>query len=280
MNQSSQVDPKSLVNLQKYTLFEPVLRAKLVAMSRAAMAKEGSTILPGFILPAGIDLMRREALGLQPKSHRRERMLGAYAETTPNSDDESHPLRRKSPYRMWVTATDQIAPEGATLQIYEWQPLIDLVADILDLPALYTVSDPMMRCNYTYLGDRDEHGWHFDGNDFVVSLMVQSAQEGGAFEFAPNIRDDKDPNYGGVRDVMDGLPGTTRLIHARPGTLALFRGRYALHRVTRVSGSQMRIIALLSYHEQPGLMNGPEAQFRVFGRSYKASSNSDRTIAE
>ena len=270
MNQPRQIDSKSLINLKKYPLFDPALRAELVSKAQATMALEGSTVLPDFVHPAGIDLMRQEALGLQPASHRRERMLGAYAKDAPKSDDETHPIRRKSPYRMWVAATDQMDPENATLQIYEWKPLIKLVADILDLPALYTVSDPLMRCNYTFLGDGDEHGWHFDGNDFVVSLMIQSAETGGAFEFAPNIRDDENPNYAGVRDVMDETPGTTKLIHAQPGTLALFRGRRALHRVTRVSGSQMRIIALLSYHEQPGLMNGPEAQFRVFGRSYNA----------
>jgi len=173
---------------------------------------------------------------------------------------------------MWVTATDQMDPKGATLAIYEWPPLVRLVADILGLKSLYTVADPMMRCNYTFLGNGDQHGWHFDGNDFVVSLMIQSAEQGGAFEFAPNLRDDNTPNYEMVSDVMDEKPGTTKLIGAEPGTLALFRGRHALHRVTRVSGNRQRIIALLSYHEQPGLMNGADAQFRVFGRAYEPLS--------
>lgn len=274
MTNSPEVDPKRLINHQKYPLFDTASRAELVADARKSMAKEGSAILPDFVLPAGIDLMRDEALRLQPASHRRESMLGAYAATTPKTGDENHPTRRKSPYRMWVTATDQMDPEGATLKIYEWPPLVQLIADILKLEALYTVADPMMRCNYTFLGDGDEHGWHFDGNDFVVSLMIQSPEDGGAFEFAPNIRDDQNPNYAGVRDVMDETPGTTKVIRAKPGTLALFRGRRALHRVTRVSGERKRIIALLSYHEQPGLMNGPEAQFRVFGRSAQSSNAS------
>lgn len=265
------VDPNDLINLQKYPIFDRDSRDALVSAAREGMANEGSAILPEFVLPIGIDLMRNEALRLQPESHRRERMLGAYAETTPEMADENHPIQRKSPYRMWVTATDQMDPGGATLSIYEWPPLIQLVADILVLNALFTVADPMMRCNYTFLGDGDEHGWHFDGNDFVVSLMIQSAAEGGEFEFAPNIRDENNPNYARVRDVMDEKPGTTQLLRAQSGTLALFRGRRALHRVTRVSGTQMRIIALLSYHEQPGLMNGPEAQFRVFGRSFEAT---------
>ena len=274
MTNFRKINPKGLINLQKYSLFDTAARAELVASARKSMATEGSAILPEFVLPGGIDLMRDEALRLQPVSHRRERMLGAYARLTQDTGDETHPVRRKSPYRMWVTATDQMDPEGATLRIYEWPPLVQLVADILDRESLYTVADPMMRCNYTFLGDGDEHGWHFDGNDFVVSLMIQSPEEGGAFEFAPNIRDEENPNYTGVRDVMDEMPGTAKVIRARPGTLALFRGRRSLHRVTRVSGERKRIIALLSYHEQPGLMNGPEAQIRVFGRSTHSDSAS------
>ena len=269
MQIARQADPQSLINLRKYPLFNEAARAELVADARRNMIKEGSAILPEFVLPVGIDLMREEALQLQPQSHRRERMLGAYAETMPDITDARHPVRRKSPYRMWVTATDQMDPQGATLKIYEWKPLIQLVEEILELEKLFTVADPMMRCNYTFLGDGDEHGWHFDGNDFVVSLMIQSADAGGAFEFAPNIRDDEAPNFERVRDVMDEKPGSAKHIHAKPRTLALFRGRRALHRVTRVSGATKRIIALLSYHEQPGLMNGPEAQFRVFGRSHE-----------
>ena len=261
-------DPQSLINLQKYPLFDEIARAQLVQKARQHIQNEGSAILPDFVLPVGIDLMRAEAVHLQPQSHRRERMLGAYVDDVPDISDQTHPVKRKSPYRMWVTATDQMDPAGATLMIYEWTPLIRLVADILDLDDLFTVADPMMRCNYTFLGDGDEHGWHFDGNDFVVSLMIQAADTGGAFEFAPNIRDADAPNYAGVRDVMDDKPGLTRKINAKPGTLALFRGQRALHRVTRVSGDTKRIIALLSYHEQPGLMNGPDAQFRVFGRSH------------
>ena len=147
-------------------------------------------------------------------------------------------------------------------------PLVRLVADILEMPELHVVADPMMRCNFTILGDGDEHGWHFDGNDFVVSLMIQQAESGGEFEFAPNVRDSGRPNYEDVRAVMDERPGSSRLIRAEPGTLALFRGRRSLHRVTRVRGSRQRIIALLSYHETPGLVNGPEAQRRVFNRAY------------
>ena len=48
----------------------------------------------------------------------------------------------------------------------------------------------------------DNVGWHFDGCESVVSIMLQRADEGGAFEYAPFIRDDADENYEAVQ--VDG----------------------------------------------------------------------------
>ena len=156
---------------------------------------------------------------------------------------------------------------GLTLALYNWYPLTDLVRDILDLPVLHRVVDPLMRCNVTFLNDGDEHGWHFDANDFVVSLLLQSAERGGAFEFAPGIRSDADQNFDGVRAVMEGKPDLTRTLKVEPGTLVLFKGRHALHRVIPVAGGRPRIIALFSYDEREDTNWGPDAQRRVFGRA-------------
>ncbi len=262
------VEPRQVVDLARYPLFEAEGRNRIVERARASMTAEGSAVLPGFVSKTGIEAIRREALALAPAAHRRNNMLGAYPEKVMDTTEEAHPVRRRSAYRMNVVATDQIDPDGPILAIYEWPPLVRLIADILELPELHVVADPMMRCNFTYLGDGDEHGWHFDGNDFVVSLMVQRAESGGDFEFAPNIRSSGRPNYEGVRKVMDETPGTTRLIRAEPGTIAVFRGRRSLHRVRKVRGQRLRVMALLSYHETPGLMNGPAAQRRVFDRAY------------
>jgi len=208
-----------------------------------------------------------EAAALMPVAHRRDRMLGAYGRAPDDGITADHPMRRTSPYRMRVLATDQLDAAGPTLALYEWEPLTALVRDLLGLDRLYRVEDPLMRCNVTYLSEGDEHGWHFDGNDFVVSLMLQAAERGGAFEYAPGIRTAEDENFDGVAAVMDGRPGLSRLLAVEPGTLALFRGRRALHRVTRVEGARPRIILLLSYDERRETVWGPEAQRRVFGRA-------------
>lgn len=261
------MNAETLVDLDRYPILDPAGRAQVVAAARRSMAAEGSAVLPGFLTPDAVAAMAAEARGLVPVSHRRDLMLGAYADAPAPWMDDSHPMRRTAPYRMQVTATDQMAPDGPTLSVYEWPPLADLVADILDLPELHRVADPLMRCNFTILGDGDEHGWHFDQNDFVVSLLIQKAEAGGVFEFAPNIRTDDQENFDEVRAVMDERSGHVRRIAAEPGTLALFRGQRALHRVTRVRGPRPRIIALFSFDTRPGMHFGSDSQRRVFART-------------
>ncbi|MCB9946374.1 MAG: arpA protein [Rhodospirillaceae bacterium] len=267
LNQQAASRIEALVDLDRYPLADPDARARIVADARAAFADTGAALLPGFLRSEAVAAMAAEALRLLPVAYRRDHMLTAYGQSAEDWMEPDHPVRRTAPYRMWVTATDQMDPAGPTLAVYDWQPLTDLVRDILGLPALYRVADPLMRCNFTILRDGDAHGWHFDGNDFVVSLLLQKPEEGGLFEYAPGIRSGRDENYDGVRAVMDDTPGLTRFQDVAPGTLVLFRGRQALHRVTPVRGARPRVIALLSYDERPEQVWGPDSHRRVFGRT-------------
>eukprot|EP00122_Pirum_gemmata_P003132 Pgem_evm1s2833 len=39
-----------------------------------------------------------------------------------------------------------------------------------------------------YMNDFSARAWHYDNTDFVITLLLQQAKEGGEFEFAPFIR--------------------------------------------------------------------------------------------
>ena len=99
--------------------------------------------------------------------------------------------------------------------------------------------------------------WHFDGNEFTVSILIQEAEEGGLFEFVPDIRKPGDENLDSVKSILKGSRDRVRSLKLKPGDMLLFKGRYSLHRVTRVRGKINRIIALPSYTLHPGMMNRP-----------------------
>ena len=109
--------------------------------------------------------------------------------------------------------------------------------------------------------------WHFDGNEFTVSILIQEAEEGVLFEFVPDIRKPGDENLGTVKSILKGRRDRVRSLKLRLGDMQLFKGRYSLHRVTRVQGKINRIIALPSYTTHPGMMNRPEHSIQVYGKS-------------
>ena len=99
----------------------------------------------------------------------------------------------------------------------------------------------------------DEFGWHYDTNDGAVSLVLQSAEEGGDFEYAPLIRSETNENYNQVGSIFSGEE-TPDVADAPAGTFILFMGRRSLHRVSQVGKSrQSRQTLLFSYDRQPAV---------------------------
>ncbi len=66
------------------------------------------------------------------------------------------------------------------------------------------------RSNLAVMGDGDELQWHFDQTDFVVSLALQDADEGGDFEVAPRIRSGDDERYDDVAACSAAIAAHSR----------------------------------------------------------------------
>jgi hypothetical protein len=108
--------------------------------------------------------------------------------------------------------------------------------------------------------------WHFDTNNYTVTLAIQNAEEGGEFEYAPMIRE-KDENFYEVTRVLDGSSDRVTVLRLEPGDLQLFKGRYSLHRVAPLKGARRRYVAIFSYVEEPGMVGAPERTRQLYGRT-------------
>lgn len=268
---AARVEPQpaidDVIDGSRYRLADAEARRAIVDSGRQQLRAVGFAMLPGLITAEAAALMSAEALAAVPAAHRRDRLLGAYHETPTPDMAEDHPLRRRHPYCMHVVATDLFPPEGMIRRLYASSALTDLVADLLEEPSLHRCADPLLSCAATVMGEGDQHGWHFDSNDFVVTLLLQRPVEGGEFEFCPGIRSDDDQNFPRVAEVMDGVAPGLRRPEVAVGTLMLFRGKYALHRVTPVVGARQRVIAIFSYDRQPGMMFSERTQLQAVGRT-------------
>ncbi len=259
--------PLGLVDLRRYPLDHAEARQRIIVEGRRQLAQEGCAMLPGFATPAGTEAMAAESLQLLPQAHRRDQMLCAYVDQPGEGFPEGHPRRRFSPFRQHALGADDFGADGPIMRLYRSDRLVRLIAELLELPPLHRVADPLLSCNVTIMGEGDQHGWHFDSNDFVVSLLLQLPERGGQFVFAPGIRSDRDPNYDGVARALDGDPAVIRAPEFAPGTLVLFRGRNSVHRVTPIGGSRPRIIALFSYDQRPDMHFSERSRINVLGRT-------------
>lgn len=256
-----------MIDARHYPLANSPARAAIVERGRAQLRATGFAALPGLVTPEAAARMTAEALAAAPAAHRRDKLLGAYHDAPTADMAEDHPLRRRHPYCMHVVATDLFPAQGMFRRLYESAALTDLVADLLEEPSLHRCADPLLSCAATVMGEGDQHGWHFDSNDFVVTLLLQKPEAGGEFEFCPGIRTDEDQNFPGVAAVMDGTAPGLHQPRVEAGTLMLFRGKYAIHRVTPVVGKRQRVIAIFSYDRQPGMMFSERTRLQAVGRT-------------
>ncbi|MGI9450509.1 MAG: HalD/BesD family halogenase, partial [Geminicoccaceae bacterium] len=81
--------------------------------------------------------------------------------------------------------------------VYEWDALREFLQQILALPKLYRMADPMACLNVMAYGDGDELGWHFDRAEFAVTILLQAASAGGQFEYRRGLRTAADENFDG-----------------------------------------------------------------------------------
>jgi len=267
MNALAAMEASRLVDLARYPIADldtPAARA-LVERSRATLEAESVLMLHDFVTPEARAAMVGELQAALPRAYRRETAFSVYYEGEARPP-AGHGALAHNPSRQTIFAGDQFAREGALWSLFLWDALTDFVAAIVGGGALYRSADPLASLTATAIGDGDRHGWHFDQNDFVVSLLLQEPEEGGRFEMIPGAKDDVHVDHEIVARALAGREEGVIRPPMRAGTFSVFRGRRALHRVSPVKGNRQRLIALFSYHRRPGMMFTPEVYRVAFGR--------------
>ena len=108
--------------------------------------------------------------------------------------------------------------------------------------------------------------WHFDSCEFTLSLMIQKPEKGGVFEYCPNIREPGNEKFDEVKKVLDGDRTRVRQLKLEPGDLQIFKGRFTLHRVTKVEGQKFRYMCIPAYVLDPWRVNTPEHSKAIYGK--------------
>ncbi|MER8601721.1 2OG-Fe(II) oxygenase [Mesorhizobium sp. M1339] len=256
------------IDLSRYPInrLDTPIGKNFVEKCRARFDETGVLVLEGFLRPGAVEEVRDEVTPLIPLSFARPHRTTVYLKAKAPEFPDDHPRNRTVTTNMNVVAYDQISRDSTIKSLYNYQQLRRFLSAIVGYPQLYPYEDALGSLNVNILGAGQELGWHFDNSDFAVTLLLQAADEGGVFEYLPNARTDQDPGFEKVNGVLDGGRDEVRILSQEPGSLVVFRGRYALHRVTPVKGDQPRIIAVLAYDSEPGVQLTEYNRNLLYGR--------------
>jgi hypothetical protein len=269
MGAPADLDLERVVDLGRYPLYDPDSAAWQAAVEhiRADLASDGCSVVPDFVRPESQKALRAEGAAVAPLAHYDLATVNVYNVDVDESLPADHPARLPMRRENAFTARDLIPADTIIHRLYRDQAFQAFLAACFGLPAVHELADPLAGLVLNVVGPGMEHPWHFDTNEFAVSLLTQEPEHGGVFEYCPEIRSAKAENFADVRAVIEGHDRhRVRQLTLRPGDLQLFRGRYALHRVTRVAGHRQRHTAIFSYSAHPGTVGNPARTRQLFGR--------------
>lgn len=239
----------------------------VVTQARAELRDRGCTVLRGFIRPSLQAALQQESAAIAPLAHDDVEIVNAYniAIGTPLPAD--HPGRMTMERGNAFVARDHIPDHFMIHRLYTSPAFQQFVADCFELPRIHELADPLSGLCVNVVAPGLEHPWHFDTNEYTVSMLTQESTGGGIFEYCPNIRSATQENFDDVRDVLTGRGDRlVRTLALRPGDLQLFTGRYSLHRVTTVEGENARHSTIFAYSERPGVIGSVARTRQLFGR--------------
>ncbi|MEU1205153.1 arpA protein [Nocardia sp. NPDC005825] len=257
------------VDVGRYPLDSPGsdgwLRA--VAGARAELAAGGCCVLRGFIRPELVETLRSEGEELAPRAHYTVENVNAYNIPFDAGLPTDHPGRIVLQRGNAFVARDLIPRAALIHRLYVDTRFQRFVADCFGLADLHEYSDPLAGLCLNVVAPGQSHPWHFDTNEFTVSMLTQEPEDGGVFEYCPGIRSREAENFADVRAVLTGDGERfIRRLALRPGDLQLFQGRFSLHRVAPVHGAVQRHSAIFAYSDSPGLIGTAERTRQLFGR--------------
>ena len=239
----------------------------MVAEVRAGLDRVGCAVLPDFLSVRGLEKLRGEAL---------ERQSGAFyndvkeANVYLNNGDPTlgphHPTNHFMPRTNDFVRSDEWDETTNSWRLYRLPALKSFLGDCLGKDELHIYDDPVSNMIVNVQRPGEEFNWHFDTNEFTITMLLHGADAGGEFEFVPDLRSQDDEHTSEVNAVLDGDRSRVQTLALKPGDLQFFRGRFALHRVAPNTGSTTRLLLIMSFSETSGAVGSVERIQNLYGK--------------
>ena len=259
----------NIVNLVKYPIHDlqsPKIK-KIIEKCKTELDNDSCSVIPNFILPNSLNVMKKELEQQLNEVYMSKESINAYLYA---KDDPTLP--KDHPKRIFMDRfngylnSDCFEKNSEMKFLYETEELLKFVSACLGIAPIYRWADPLACHAYNVMEPDGILPWHFDSCEFTLSLMIQKPEEGGIFEYCPNIREPGNEKFDEVKKVLDGDRTRVKRLELEPGDLQIFKGRFTMHRVTKVIGKTSRFMCIPAYVLDPWRVNTPEHSKAIYGK--------------
>ena len=254
---------QDIVNFEHYPINNSAFQDKCFNRIR----DKSVLILKNFINKKCLNNIQKEALLLEKKAFYCSKKHTVLLKKKNKNISYDDPLNIEVISDKGCVPHDLINADSYLNQLYNSFIFKNFLKKVLGIKYIYPYKDKLSSINYNYYQNSQQLGWHFDNASFAITLMIQSPDNGGVFEYLVKGRDynknyiDKDL----IKKVLDNKIKSKELF-VSPGTLILFYGRNYLHRVTPVTSIKSRILVTLNYNEEKNIELSENARLTFFGR--------------
>ncbi|MEL0658338.1 2OG-Fe(II) oxygenase [Psychromonas arctica] len=254
---------EQVIEVNKY----PINDADFQQKCKAILDRDGALVLPNFLSEIALKQAIEEGKAKQNLAYYSKEGHNVYLKPSDADFPVEHPRNRQVSSSKGCITDDQIGDSSPLRTLYNSTDFRAFLATVLGEEKLYNYTDPLSSINLHYASEGQELGWHFDESSFATTLLLQSPEGGGVFEYIENMRDADigEMNYDGVAEVLDGKR-QSKVLEASASTLVMFRGRNAMHRVTPTQGDITRMLVVLAYNSQPDVTLSESARMTFYGR--------------
>ena len=261
------ISASEYIDLTRYPIDEVgSARNALIEESNLAIKDGGCVVLKGFVKQERVSELVAECDRVERHGHRNFTRTNPYFLNDREDLPLTHPLRRFYDRSNAFVPADNFGSDSILRAIFDWPAFSPFVKEVLGEEKFFPYADPLADVTVNLAEEGGGFPWHFDTNNYTVTLAIQNAEHGGDFEYSPMVRSLTDENYEVVEKVLDGDKTLIRTLKLEPGDLQIFKGRYSLHRVAPLAGLRKRYVAIFSYVAEPGMVSSPQRAKELYGR--------------
>lgn len=263
------LSPGQVINYSRYPIddIENTKRQAVIDQVRTELADDGCAVIRNFFSEAGLQALLTEANERKAETYYSpSKLCNVYLNDGSSEFPEEHPINVFIPRTNGFITADLFGDDTHSHQLYYWEPLKQFLSECLGKDELHIYEDPVSNMIVNVGKPKQQFNWHFDTNEFTITMLLQPADSGGHFEYVPELRSAQDECYEEVGKVLNGDRSRVKRLELHAGDLQFFLGRFSLHQVTQNTGGGDRLLLIMSFSEQPGMVGSMARVKSLYGK--------------